>query len=240
MKKGVITVTGLAMLFSLCVASVAAQSSRAVETRVVDTFDNNGEYEWTWNVKYSAGMDTDNGFPKYGFFPGQPNSLRVLNASPDETHNVFGVKTSYKRKGENWFEVYPEKDGKPYEIPLVGTVTLFDFWMWGANYLYYVDILIRDAEGRVHSLPAGNLLFEGWKNIVISVPTYIPQHARMRTGPKNILFIGFRIRTDVSEFVDDFNIFFDQLKFTTNTLSNIFDGYELRDLDFGDSSKEGK
>ena len=38
------------------------------------------------------------------------------------------------------------------------------------------------------------------------------------------------------EFVDDFNIFFDQLKYTTNTLSNIFDGYELKDIDFGDSS----
>ena len=37
---------------------------------------------------------------------------------------------------------------------------------------------------------------------------------------------------------DDFNIFFDQLKYTTNTLSNIFDGYELKDIDFGDSSSK--
>jgi hypothetical protein len=50
------------------------------------------------------------------------------------------------------------------------------------------------------------------------------------------MFVGFRVHTDPDEYVDDFNIFFDQLKYTTNTLSNIFDGYELRDIDFGDSS----
>ena len=51
-------------------------------------------------------------------------------------------------------------------------------------------------------------------------------------------FVGFRVRTDPDEYVDDFNIFFDQLKYTTNTLSNIFDGYELKDIEFGDSSSK--
>ena len=51
-------------------------------------------------------------------------------------------------------------------------------------------------------------------------------------------FVGFRVRTDPDEYVDDFNIFFDQLKYTTNTLSNIFDGYELKDIEFSDSSSK--
>ena len=49
-------------------------------------------------------------------------------------------------------------------------------------------------------------------------------------------FVGFRVRTDPDEFVDNFNIFFDQLKYTTNALSDIFDGYELKDIDFGGNS----
>lgn len=48
-------------------------------------------------------------------------------------------------------------------------------------------------------------------------------------------FVGFRVRTYAKEAVDDFTIFFDQLKYTTNTLANIYDGYALRNVDFGDS-----
>ncbi len=240
MKKSVMSLVSFALLAAFCLPAVAQPSSRAVVTYVIDDFDNKGENEWTWGIQTSRFIDKDKGFPKTGFFEGQPNSLKALNKNKDETPKVYGVKTSYLRKGENWFEVYPEKDGKPYEIEFVGTVTQIDFWVWGANYLYFVDLLVRDAEGRVHTLPAGNLAFDGWKNVVVSVPGYIRQHSRLRSGPKNMTFVGFRVRTDPDEFVDDFNMFIDQLKYTTNALSNIFDGYELRDIDFGDSSSGGK
>ena len=36
--------------------------------------------------------------------------------------------------------------------------------------------------------------------------------------------------------VDDYVIYFDQLKYTTNTLSNVYDGYDLKDADFGDKN----
>ena len=49
-------------------------------------------------------------------------------------------------------------------------------------------------------------------------------------------FVGFRIRSDAEEYVDNYVVFFDQLKYTSNSLSNIFDGYELKEVDFGDSS----
>lgn len=235
MKKGVVVFTSLALLLAFCVPAVAQPSTKAVETRIIDDFDNTGDNEWTWNVLFSKSMDTDNGFPKLDFFAGQPNSLKALNASADEEHKVLGVKTSFKRKGENWFEIYPEKDGAPYEIPLVGNVSLLDFWVWGAGYYYYIDVLIRDADGRVYTLPAGNLSFDGWRNVIVNIPTYMRQRSRMRSGPKTISFVGYRIRTDPNEYVDDFVVFFDQLKYTTNALNNIFDGYELRDIDFGDS-----
>lgn len=238
MKKGMVLLTSLAFLLVLGVPVFAQPSSRAVETFIIDNFDDKGDYEWSWNINTSRFIDSENGFPKMSYFEGQPNSLKVLNKDKDSTPKVLGVKTSYLRKGENWFEVYPEKDGKAYEIPFLGTVTQIDFWVWGANYLYFVDLLVRDADGRVHTLPAGNLAFEGWRNIIVSMPTYIRQHSRLRSGPTSLTFVGFRVRTDPDEYVDDFNIFFDQLKYTTNTLSNIFDGYELKDIDFGDSSSK--
>ncbi len=239
MKKSVLCLAGFALLAAFCLPAAAQPSSRAVVTYVIDDFDNKGENEWTWNVQTSRFIDKENGYPKVGFFEGQPNSLKALNKNKDEKGKCYGVKTSYLRKGENWFEVYPEKDGKPYEIEFVGTVTQIDFWLWGANYNYFIDLLVRDAEGRVHTLPAGNLGFHGWKNCVVTVPGSIRQHSRLRSGPKNMTFIGFRVRTDPDEYVDDFNIFFDQLKYTTNALSNIFDGYELSDIEFEGGSSSG-
>jgi hypothetical protein len=57
-------------------------------------------------------------------------------------------------------------------------------------------------------------------------------------------FVGFRIRTDPDEYVDDFNVFFDQLQYTTHVLSNIYDGYDLNRFSFDESSnntsEEGK
>ena len=51
-------------------------------------------------------------------------------------------------------------------------------------------------------------------------------------------FIGFRVRSDASEYVDNFVIYFDQIKYTTNSLSYIFDGYELKDVDFGSATDD--
>jgi hypothetical protein len=251
MKKSVVVFTSFAFLLALSVPAVAQPSSKAVETRIIDDFDtvdaqnyqvplkkDKQETEgtkalnWTWNVQ--ASHYATEGYPKMDYFKGQPNALKVFQKADVEA-KVLGIQTSFLRKGENWFEVYPEKDGKPFEIPFVGTVSQLDFWVWGANYLYFIDILIRDADGRVYTLPAGNLAFNGWKNIIVSIPSYIRQHSRLRSGPTVMSFVGFRIRTDPDEYVDNFTVFFDQLKFSTNALSNIFDGYELKDLEFGDS-----
>ena len=251
MKKGVVVFTSFAFLLAFSVPAVAQPSSKAVETRIIDTFDNVGSqdyqvpgksvnstetHSWTWNVQ--ASHYATEGYPKMEYFDGQPYSLRLFNKEGDQP-KVLGVKTSFLRKGEHWFEIYPVNDGKPYEIPFVGTVTQVDFWVWGANYLYFIDILVRDADGRVYTLPAGNLSFNGWKNVIVPIPTYIRQHSRLRSGPTTMTFVGFRVRTDPDEFVDDFNIFLDQLKFSTNALSHVFDGYELKNIEFSDSSSSG-
>jgi len=250
MKKGVVVFTGFAFLLAFSVPAVAQPSSKAVETRIIDNFDNVGSqdyqvpgktvnsteaHNWTWAVQASHYIDKEKGFPKLNYFDGQPNSLKLFNKEGDSP-KILGVKTSYLRKGENWFEIYPENEGKPYEIPFVGTVTQIDFWVWGANYKYFIDLLVRDADGRVYTLPAGSLTFNGWRNVIVPIPTYIRQHSRLRSGPTCMTFLGFRVRTDPDEYVDDFNIFLDQLKFSTNALSNVFDGYELKNVDFGDSS----
>jgi hypothetical protein len=193
--------------------------------------------KWTWTTQ--ASRFVTEGFPQIGYFSAIPNSLRALRTPDDPEAKVLGVEIAFDRKGDNWFEVFPVPadgsqgtNGRPnYEIPFIGVVKQIDFWVWGANYRYYLELLVRDAEGRVHVISAGNLAFYGWKNIVVNIPGWIVQRSRLRSGPESMYFVGFRIRSDPSEYVDDFVVYFDQLKYTTSILANIYDGYELRKFD---------
>ncbi|MBP5283065.1 MAG: flagellar filament protein FlaA [Treponema sp.] len=235
MKKGVTIIGSLILAFAVCVPAFSQPNSKAVETIVIDNFDT--DQEWDWDVQTSRFIA--DGFPLIKKFEGMPNSLKAYH-DKDEPGKVLGVKVKYNRKGDNWFEVFPKQGEGNYEIPFRGTVTQIDFWVWGANYNYNLEVLIRDADGRVHTIKAGNLAFQGWRNIVINVPGYIRQHSRLRSGRPDMTFVGFRIRSDADEAVDDYIIYFDQLKYTTNFLSTIYDGYELRNMDFGEGDSSGK
>lgn len=241
MKRGLKVLISLACLCMVGLPVFGQPSSKSIETFVMDNFDtpngqnysyNGKSYSWDWAVNSSRFVAE--GYPLTGYYDGIPNSLKQLRRSDEGDAKVFGVKTAYNRKGDNWFEVYPTADGKPYEIPFVGTVTQMDFWIWGANYNYYLEVMVRDATGRVHVLQAGSLAFNGWKNIIVNIPGWIQQHSHYRNGPENMTFVGFRIRSDAAEYVDNYVVFFDQIKYTTNSLAYIYDGYELKDVDFGD------
>lgn len=253
MKKGVIM--SLSLILLLISGVVFAQPSiKSVETITIDNFDSVGEqnyqrsgvaYNWTWGVQASRFVAEN--YPKLEYFEAIPNSLRVLKKEGDPEPKVLGVKTAFNRKGNNWIEIYPtssetDENGNPkaYEVPFIGVVSQIDVWVWGANYAYYLEILVRDADGRVHVIPAGSLAFYGWRNLIINIPTYIRQQSKLRSGPESMNFVGFRIRTDVDEYVDDYVVYFDQLKYVTCTLANIYDGYELRKVPFpGEDGAEG-
>lgn len=243
MKRGLKVFVGLACLFVIGLPAFAQPSSKSIETFVMDSFDSadgqnymyNGKaLSWDWAVNSSRFIAE--GYPKTGYYEGIPNSLKQLLKGQDQEHKVFGVKTAFNRKGDNWFEVYPTVDGKPYEVPFVGNVSTMDFWIWGSNYNYYLEVLVRDATGRTHVLPAGSLAFSGWRNIIINIPGWLQQKSHLRSGPDTMTFVGFRIRSDADEYVDNFVVFFDQLKYTSNSLSFIYDGYELNDVTFDDES----
>lgn len=245
MKRGLKVFVGLACLFVIGLPAFAQPSSKSVETFVLENFDSVGDQNylfkgeglsWEWNINTSRFVAE--GYPKTVTTVGIPNSLKNLRANTDSDPLVYGVQIAFNRKGDNWFEVYPEKDGNPYEIPFIGNVSQLDFWVWGANYKYYLEVMVRDANGSVHVLPAGNFLFSGWKNIIVNIPGWVQQSSHLRSGPENMTFVGFRIRSDASEYVDNFVVYFDQIKYTTNSLSYVYDGYELKDVDFGGSGND--
>lgn len=238
MKKGVVIFGCLILALAFCIPAVAQPSSKAVETIVIDDFDTPDSVDWKWSSQ--ASRFVSEGYPIVKAFSGVPNSLKYLHPEV-ENPQVLGCKVAFDRKGDNWVEIYPtNEDGSAHELDFVGTVTQIDFWVWGANYPYRLEVLVRDADGRVITLNAGSLYFSGWKNIIINVPTYIRQHSTIRSGRENMSFVGFRVRSDATAAVDDYVIYFDQLKYTTNTLNYIYDGYELKNNDFGESGESGE
>ena len=229
MKKSFKGFVILSILFAICLPVFSQPNSKSVETFTIDNFDT--DQEWTWAT--NASRFIADGYPKIKKFQGMPNSLKPFYKDSENEPMVLGVQTAFNRKGDNWVEIYPVKDDKNYEIPLIGHVDHFDFWVWGANYLYYLEMLVRDANGQIHVVSCGNLRFNGWKNLVVSIPGWMVQKSRLRSGPQNLTFVGFRVRSDGAEFVDDFTIYFDQFKYMSNSMSYIFDGYELKDADSG-------
>lgn len=236
MKQGFFVFISLVLMVLFCVPVFGQVNSKSVETFSIDNFDTAGEMEWTWDVQ--ASRLVADGYPVLGYVKGMPNSLKNLQKEGDPEPMVLGAKVSFNRKGDNWMEIYPTKAGedgevKNYEVPLQGIVSHFDLWVWGANYTYYVELLVRDALGSVHVIPVCTTNFEGWKNFTIKVPSTIPQRSSLRSGPETLAFVGIRVRSDFNEYVDDYVVYFDNLKYTTSILENIYDGYELRYADFG-------
>jgi len=193
----------------------AQPNASSIETILIDDFDVLEELDWSWGIQTSKSVyvNEEEGevYPNMNYAPGMPNSLGLYREEGDPEAKVLGVEIKFNRKGDNWFEIYPQiadENGVmiPYDVPLKGTVTHLDFWAWGANYLYYLDVLIRDADGRVHVLSAGDLAYDGWKNVVVKIPEWMRQQSRLRSGLKNLAFVGFRVRTDPLEFVDNKNV----------------------------------
>ncbi|MDR1748277.1 MAG: flagellar filament outer layer protein FlaA [Spirochaetaceae bacterium] len=241
MKQGGLIGVCLVLVFVLFCMPVFGQNKGTVsyESLTIDNFDTPDDMNWTW---YAYGSRfVSEGFPKLQYFDGMPNSLRAVQSDPDKTYRVLGMRTRFDRKGDNWIEIIPVQKGTnevtPYEIPLIGRIQQIDIWVWGAKYRYHLEMLIRDSDGRVHTLNFGPVDHEGWKNLSVKIPTYIRQQSRLLSGPQNMTLVGLRIRTDPREYVDDFLIYFDQMKVLTDTFTNVYDGFEFSAFEFEDTTQ---
>ncbi|MGP1438408.1 MAG: flagellar filament outer layer protein FlaA [Treponema sp.] len=234
MRHGGLIFASVVAVFLCTFFPLSSQQSEVnYQTYMVDTFDNpNGE--WSWHAVGSKFV-TEN-FPVLKFFDGMPRAVKVMN---DEGENAkfLGVEVKFNRRGDNWLDIVPSKQGdnglQPYEIPFKGEISRLDLWVWGVGYYYDLEVLVRDCYGRVHTIPVAPLNFKGWKNLSINVPKSIPQRSAYLGAEKNMKFVAFRVRTRPTEHVEDFYIFIDQFKALTNVFVDSYDGYELATSSFG-------
>lgn len=234
MKRGCLIFVSAVLAVAGAFFPLAAQDGNInYQTYMVDDFDSPDSREWKWHVVGSKFV-TD-GYPILKTFDGMPHAVRVMQEEPEKA-KFIGIQVKFNRQGDNWIDVVPAKDGdkglEPYEIPFRGIIHRLDVWVWGAGYYYDLEALVRDCNGRVHTLPMGMVNFKGWNNMSVKIPSTIHQASKYLGGTKQMSFVAFRLRTRPTEKVDDFYIFFDQFKALTNVYVDSYDGYELVKAEF--------
>jgi len=219
---------------------------------VLENFDNSTTHEWTfggktysydfeWKVDASkfASKVNDETYPKITYVPSWPMAVFGTNRDGKDIKSL-GVWGKFDRRGYNWIDLYPVKTGsggggdngdapEAFEIPIPGRINYLDLWVWGSNLNYYLEAYFRDHQGVVYNLYMGSLAFQGWKNLRTRIPTSIPQSKRVLPRLAGLTFVKFRIWTTPVERVDNFYVYFKQMKVLTDTFESLFDGDELAD-----------
>ncbi|KPJ84673.1 MAG: hypothetical protein AMS17_15905 [Spirochaetes bacterium DG_61] len=190
-----------------------------IRSVVLDDFEDN---DLNWQVDGSRFKAED--FPQIKTqIEAAPIALQSKFAVGENKY-VLGVRAAFTRKGYNRVWIYPEK-----ELVIPGYAKKIDMWVWGANYYYSLEVHLRDYRGVVHAVPLGSLHFMGWKNLSAEIPRYIPQHVRYLPLEKPLTLVRLVVWTEPIERVDDYFIYFDQLKVLTDMYRTRFDGDVLSD-----------
>ena len=194
------------------------------------------DFDWAVDASKFASRINDENYPKLTNVDAWPMALYGTNKNNLELRSL-GIWGKFDRRGYNWIDVYPivpgsAQDGEepePFEIPIPGRIQYLDMWVWGSNLNYYMEAYFRDHQGVVYGLNMGNLGFQGWKNLRVRIPTSIPQSKRVLPRYAGLTFVKFRIWTTPMERVDNFYVYFNQMKVLTDTFESLFDGDDLAD-----------
>jgi hypothetical protein len=236
MKHGGFKAACLAFLTCLTVFAVYADERTInLESRVLESFDGDSDYVWQVAASKFATKNDQEAFPKLSYLPVWPTALHGDNREGAK-YLALGVWGRFDRKGYNWIDIFPKRkgaapDAEAVEIPIPGRAQMIDMWVWGSNFDYYMEAYVRDYKGVVHVIPMGDLNFEGWRNLRINIPTSIPQSKPTLPKRQGLTLVKFRVWTRPAERVDNFQVYFDQVKVLTDTFETLFDGDELANED---------
>ncbi|MCL2805377.1 MAG: flagellar filament outer layer protein FlaA [Treponema sp.] len=248
MKQGSLKIICLILWAFITVFSAYGQDKAVSwETRVLESFNGDDDAPYTWKTVSSRFISTvrdENGepvqdsdgnntkYPLTTYVDAWPASAFGYNRDANSTPlRSLGLHGKFDRRGYNWIDMYPvlAGDDKPFEIPIPGRVSNIDCWVWGANLRYYIEVFLRDYRGVIHTLHLGDIAYPGWRNLRVNVPNHIPQARRTLPSYAGLTFVKFRIWTQPTERVDNFYIYFKQLKVLTDMFENLFDGNDLAD-----------
>lgn len=244
MVRGSAVLLCLGLFVSLLATPVLAdRSTEDLQSKVIERFDSPsgdkdvGKYEYRQNHRWivRGSKFVTEGFPKFSWVKSYPQA--AFSSVPEgEEYRSLGVQAAFDRQGYNYLEFIPVEDkdgenGKPIEkgITIPGRLKRLDFWAWGSNYKYYMEVQVRDYRGMVHTLRAGDLNYVGWKNLKVEIPSSIPQDVKYLPQQKGLELIKIVLWTYPEEKVSGFSFYIDQIKAMTDMFEQPYDGSGLTD-----------
>jgi len=244
MVRGSTVLLCLVMFVSLLASPVFAdRSTEDVQSKIIERFDSPtgdkdaSKYEYRQNHRWvvRGSKFITEGSLKYSWVKTYPTAL-FPNAPASEDYRALGVQAAFDRMGYNFLEFVPvedadSKDGKPVEkgIAIPGRVKIMDFWVYGSNLKYYLEVQLRDHRGMVHSLRAGDLTFMGWRNFRIEIPHGIPQDVATAPSVKGLELVKIVLWTYPQEITIPFTFYIDHIKVLTDMFETPYDGSLLND-----------
>jgi hypothetical protein len=200
----------------------------------------NYEFEWALDASKFASRVHDQTFPQLTTVSAWPMALFGATNKNNLDLKSLGIWGRFDRRGYNWIDIYPAIPGtgsdieppEAFEIPVPGRIHYLDMWVWGSNLNYYMEVYFRDYQGVVHSLYMGSLAYQGWKNLRVQIPTSIRQTKRILPRHAGLTLVKFRLWTTPLERVDNFYVYFNQVKVLTDTFESLFDGNDLADPEY--------
>ncbi|MDR3336864.1 MAG: flagellar filament outer layer protein FlaA [Treponema sp.] len=231
------------MALVLVASAFSDDSTIQLESKILDSFDQDEETPYQWNAmgsKFATKNDDDDKYPKLSYVATWPSAVFGSNREGKDLKSL-GIWAKFDRRGYNWLDIYPtggpdaqesgsaEEEGPvPSEIPIPGRAQILDVWVWGSNMNLNLEAYVRDYRGMVYRLPMGSLNYTGWRNLRAAIPGTISQSKRQLPRYAGLTFVKFRIWTSPIERVDNFYVYFDQLKILTDTFETHYDGEELQ------------
>ena len=237
MKQGSFKI--ICLIIWACITVFSAfgdETTNSFESKVLESFNGDADAPYLWKTDASRFITRTSTatYPMTTYVEAWPiaafGNNRGANAQPLRS---LGINGSFDRRGYNWIDLYPvladDPDAKPFEIPIPGRIHNLDVWVWGSNLKFYIEVYLRDYLGVIHTLRLGDISYAGWRNLRVNIPTNIPQARRILPSYAGLQFVKFRIWTQPVERVDNFYIYFKQLKVLTDMFESLFDGNDLAD-----------
>ena len=240
------------LILMLCLTGLpvfASETPVALTSIIMDTFHGETTHSWsfggrTFTYEYDWALDASRfatrvggvQFPRITRVPAWPLQVFGVNRQGHDI-NSLGIWGRFDRRGYNWIDVFPIVPGSgddgqhpiPFEIPIPGIVRYLDMWVWGSNRNFILEAYVRDHQGIVHVLPMGDMAFVGWRNMRARFPNHIRQVRNTLPRYAGLHFVKFRIWTTPMDRVDDFHVYFNQMKVLTDVFQTFFDGDDLAD-----------
>ncbi|MCG8687194.1 MAG: flagellar filament outer layer protein FlaA [Desulfobacterales bacterium] len=247
MKRGSLLSVLLIILAVLVTGALGADElTVSLESHIIETWDgpDSGYFSDTgepisWQVVGSKFKAEER--PRVAYAMNEwPQDLFGTQPEEPEGLGVLGINGAFVRQGYNQIELIPGvgsgDDFRAKAIPLPGRVQTLDFWVWGSNYDYYVEVHFRDFQGIAHTLwpfrnenlrEPGSIKFVGWKNMFITMPNYIKQSVNYKPELASLSLTKLVFTTHPAEIVSDFYIYVDHLKVLSDMHESNFDGFGL-------------